>query len=198
MRIVCVSDTHNSRPELPDGDLLIHAGDMTVRGYRIEVYRQLGWLEMNRRRYKEVIVVPGNHDLYFEEHWEAAQADCEAADIRLLHNSEIEVAGLRIYGSGHTPMYHSWGLMLEGDAIAQAWEAIPEGVDVLVTHGPPAGILDTSYRGPSIGCPHLLRELDRIRPRLHIFGHAHEGRGVLEQGGTTYVNTAVLPTVIEI
>lgn len=197
MRIVCVSDTHNQRPDLPDGDILIHAGDMTIRGYRIEVYRQLGWLEMNRSRYREIIVVPGNHDLYFEEHAAAAQADCDAADIRLLHNSMLDIDGIRFYGSAHTPMYHSWGFMLEEPQIAEAWSAIPEGVNVLITHGPPEGVLDTSYRG-SIGCPHLRQAVERVRPRAHIFGHAHEGRGVLERDGTLYVNTACAPTVFDL
>lgn len=196
MRIVCVSDTHNTRPELPDGDILIHAGDLTVRGYRIEVYRQLGWLEIHRGRYREIIVVPGNHDIYFEEHWAAAQADCDAAGIRLLHNSGMEVAGMQIYGSGHTPVYHDWAFMQDPPEIAQAWSRIPAGLDILITHGPPAGILDRSYRG-NIGCPALAEAIKRTRPKLHIFGHAHEGRGVISQGGTCFVNTACAPTVIE-
>lgn len=197
MRIVCVSDTHNSKPDLPDGDILIHSGDLTVRGYRIEVYRQLGWLEMNRSRYREVIVVPGNHDLYFEEHWAAAQADCDAADIRLLHNAGLEAAGLQIYGSAHTPTYHDWAFMLAGPEIARAWSHIPEGLDVLITHGPPAGILDQSYRG-SIGCPHLAEAVRRVRPKLHIFGHAHEGRGMVEQDGITFVNAACGVAVVDL
>ena len=197
MRIVCLSDTHNARPELPDGDILIHAGDLTVRGYRIEVYRQLGWLELHRHRYKEVIVVPGNHDLYFEERWDAAQADCDAADIRLLHNAELEVDGLRIYGSAHTPVYHDWAFMLDSPRIAQAWDRIPTGLDILVTHGPPACVLDSSYRG-NIGCPHLRDVVEERRPRFHIFGHAHEGKGTKELGGTTFVNTACAVTVLDV
>jgi Icc-related predicted phosphoesterase len=197
MRIVCVSDTHNATPDLPDGDILIHAGDLTVRGYRIEVYRQLGWLELNRHRYKEVIVVPGNHDLYFEERWAEAEADCMAADIRLLHNAEIEVAGLRIYGSAHTPNYHDWAFMLGSAQIAAAWDRIPQGLDVLVTHGPPASILDESYRGP-IGCPLLREAVDRVAPRCHIFGHAHAGRGMRQENGTLFVNTACGVTTFDL
>lgn len=197
MRIVCVSDTHNTTPELPDGDVLIHAGDMTIRGYRIEVYRQLGWLEMNRHRYKQVIVVPGNHDLYFEAHWDMAVKDCEAADIRLLHNSSLDVEGKRFYGSAHTPVYHDWGFMLGPEAISEAWDKIPAGLDVLITHGPPAGILDSSYRG-GIGCPALLQKIEETKPRVHVFGHAHEGQGVLSTDDTTFVNAACTVTVLDI
>ena len=61
-------------------------------------------------------------------------------------------------------------------------DPIPENTDILVTHGPPQGFhdeVDEAYSGPqNVGCPHLRRAIERIRPRLHVFGHIHEGHGV--------------------
>jgi Icc-related predicted phosphoesterase len=47
----------------------------------------------------------------------------------------------------------------------------------MMTHGPPMGVLDATYRGENVGCEHLLRAARRCRPRLHCFGHIHEGWG---------------------
>jgi hypothetical protein len=47
----------------------------------------------------------------------------------------------------------------------------------MMTHGPPLGVLDATYRGENVGCQHLLRAARRCRPRLHAFGHIHEGWG---------------------
>ena len=103
-------------------NLLLYSGDLTIRGYRIEFYRQLMWLEMNRHRYKYgIVLVLGNHELYAEENFEAAVKDCEAAGVTLLHNSGIEIAGLKFWGSPHTPHYHSWAFMLKKRAIKAAW-----------------------------------------------------------------------------
>ena len=56
---------------------------------------------------------------------------------------------------------------------------IPDSTDVLITHGPPIGVLDLSvYDNISCGCDNLLDAVtNRVKPRLHIFGHIHEGYG---------------------
>ena len=48
-----------------------------------------------------------------------------------------------------------------------------------MTHGPPHGILDevNGYKAGSVGCEHLRRAVERARPRMHVFGHIHEGWG---------------------
>jgi len=47
----------------------------------------------------------------------------------------------------------------------------------MLTHGPPSRILDQTRRGENVGCDNLLRAVKRCRPRLHCFGHIHEGWG---------------------
>lgn len=50
-------------------------------------------------------------------------------------------------------------------------------IDVMLTHGPPYGILDMTKNNQVVGCEHLRRAVARCRPRLHCFGHIHEGWG---------------------
>ena len=83
-----------------------------------------------------------------------------------------------------------------GPPLAAVWAKIPYGLDVLVTHGPPCGVLDdaTAYRGGSWagpdlnGCQDLADRVALVRPRIHVFGHIHGQRGVVERDGTTFVN----------
>lgn len=65
VKVVCISDTHNTRPALPPGDILIHAGDLTENGSFDEVQRELQWLSSQPHRYK--ILVAGNHDVLLDE-----------------------------------------------------------------------------------------------------------------------------------
>ncbi|KAF2221035.1 Metallo-dependent phosphatase-like protein, partial [Elsinoe ampelina] len=51
-------------------------------------------------------------------------------------------------------------------------------IDIMMTHGPPYGRLDLTSRGQKVGCPHILASVSQIRPRVHCFGHIHEGWGV--------------------
>jgi hypothetical protein len=50
-------------------------------------------------------------------------------------------------------------------------------IDVMMTHGPPMGVLDSIRTGEPVGCQHLLRAARRCKPRLHCFGHIHEAWG---------------------
>lgn len=197
IRVVGISDTHTNEPKLPDGDWLVHTGDFTIHGYRVEAYRQFCWLEEQRSRYKHVFVTPGNHDFYIEKHLERVREELALIGVVLLHNDYLEVDGVRIYGSGHTPNYHDWAFMLNESAIYDAWEKIPP-VDALFTHSPPYGVLDKSYRDEHIGCLNLLERVKKLKPKIHIFGHAHEGFGREFNGHTTFLNVAQKPQVYDL
>jgi Icc-related predicted phosphoesterase len=85
-----------------------------------------------------------------------------------------------------------WAFNLQrGPALREKWALIPEGTDVLITHGPPFGILDWTARGERVGCEDLLEAVRRVKPRLHVFGHIHEGYGEHEQDGTRFVNASI-------
>ncbi|KAJ8791786.1 hypothetical protein J1605_020508 [Eschrichtius robustus] len=91
--------------------------------------------------------------------------------------------------SHRQPWFYGWGFNLpRGQALLEKWNLIPEGVDVLVTHGPPLGFLDwVPKKMQRVGCVELLNTVQRrVQPRLHVFGHIHEGqrgRGPYLQGG---------------
>lgn len=187
MRIVCLSDTHNhlDRIDVPDGDLLIHAGDFTGRGTQPEVERFAEVLAALPHAHK--VVIAGNHDFMFE------LAPDEARDLLIdctyLEDSGCEVGGLRIWGSPWQPWFHDWAFNLRGeDELAARWALIPDDTDVLITHGPPRGILDRTPDGEEVGCAELERAIRRVRPGLHVFGHIHEGYGLVERAGTIHVN----------
>ncbi|HSS43975.1 MAG TPA: metallophosphoesterase [Thermoanaerobaculia bacterium] len=137
-RIVCVSDTHNRQGqfEVPDGDVLIHAGDLTGRGTLPEITAVNDWF--GRLPHTNRVVIAGNHDFLFER--ENALARSLLTNASYLEDSGIEVQGLKIWGSPWQPWFYDWAFNLpRGPALAEKWRRIPEKIDVLVTHGPPSG-----------------------------------------------------------
>lgn len=187
VRLVCLSDTHNVHAELdvPDGDVLLHAGDFTGRGTEREVAAFGEFLA--ELPHPEKVIVAGNHDFLFES--DGARARELLGDVTYLQDAGATVCGLRVWGSPWQPWFHDWAFNLpRGAAIAEKWRLVPAALDVLVTHGPPAGILDQTYRGPRVGCEALREALTRIRPRLHLFGHIHEDYGTVRGDETLSVN----------
>jgi Icc-related predicted phosphoesterase len=76
---------------------------------------------------------------------------------------------------------------------ARYWDLIPDSLDVLITHGPPFGILDQTAPGEMhLGCKELLMAVEMKRPRVHLFGHIHGGAGTFESKATRFVNAAYL------
>lgn len=187
MRIVCLSDTHDQhdRIAVPDGDVLLHAGDATMMGTMVQIAAFDAWLAKLPHEHK--VVIAGNHDWLFQS--DPAFARSLLRHATYLEDTEATVAGLRIWGSPWQPWFYDWAFNLpRGPEIAAKWAMIPAGIDVLMTHGPPAGILDLTSRGEPVGCEDLQRELLRIKPRLHVFGHIHEAYGQIEVDGCRFVN----------
>lgn len=187
LRIVCLSDTHSCHGKLriPEGDVLLHAGDFTRRGGAAEVEAFGAFLAGLPHRHK--VVIAGNHDFLFQREPERARALLDGATY--LEDSGIAIDGVRFWGSPWQPWFHDWAFNLpRGKALAEKWALVPSGVDVLATHGPPHGVLDKTFGGSHVGCEELALALARIQPRLHVFGHIHEAYGLVRQGGTLSVN----------
>ena len=189
MIVTCISDTHEQHRELslPGGDLLIHAGDVTLFSARPSAVADFNeWLGEQPYRYK--VVVPGNHDTLFCQ--PAYQAQFTNAS--LLINSGLVNGGLRIWGSPATNLNEGAFALPYDEERAAVWGAIPVDTDILITHIPPAGILDgepgTDERS---GCDLLRREHRRIHSRLHVFGHVHGGAGIRHTSRTVFVNASV-------
>lgn len=198
MKIVCLSDTHNCNQEIsvPDGDVLIHAGDATVRGTMAEIEQFLCWFAALPHRHK--IFVAGNHDWLYETNNRFARLLTANFKIQYLQDSAVEIEGLKIYGSPWQPRFYDWAFNLNrGAELAEKWRMIPADVDVLITHGPPHGILDEvpkKFWVENTGCEELRRRVEEIaafgRLKLHVFGHIHCGYGTTERFGVKFVNAS--------
>jgi Icc-related predicted phosphoesterase len=192
-KIVCLSDTHNCREQIsvPDGDVLIHAGDATIHGTIEEIVLFNEWFKKFPHPYK--IFVAGNHDWLFEMNNRFARTLLDSS-IHYLQDSSIEIENLKIYGSPWQPRFYDWAFNLtRGAELAEKWSLIPEGTDVLITHGPPFGILDEvsgRYSVENVGCEELRKRVEIVRPRLHVFGHIHCGYGTAKHFGVKFVNAS--------
>lgn len=189
MRIVAVADTHTFEKDLgrlPDGDVFIHAGGL-CRGGRLEELRPVAeWIRGQQHRHK--VVIAGNHDWCFAREPEAAREPL-GEGVEYLQDAEIELGGVRFWGSPWQPEYMGWAFNLpRGPALAARWALIPDGIDVLITHGPPAGIGDWLGEGGRSGCADLLAAVRRGRPLLHLFGHIHQDGGFWQVDGVSFTN----------
>ncbi len=206
-RIVAISDTHLTHEkhdlEIPDGDILIHAGDATFKGRPHEIYRFAKWFGALPHKHK--VFISGNHDFLFQDNQARAInllqgidpeyfVDASATNgVIYLQDSEITIEGLRIYGSPWQPWFYDWAFNLQrGREIKEKWDMIPNGVDILVTHGPPAGYGDQVPSGERVGCADLMDAIKRVKPKLHICGHIHLGAGVYQTDiGTKIINASI-------
>ncbi|KAI1201206.1 Metallo-dependent phosphatase [Nemania serpens] len=180
--VVCMSDTHNSQCHIPDGDVLIHAGDLTHSGSFEELQAAIAWLRQQPHPIK--IAVAGNHDLLLDPSKGDESGRALAArkrigwgDIIYLQDSSITVTcpngrQLNVYGSPRSRRHGNWAFQYPRGEDVWA-SSVPDNTDILITHGPPRGHLDLT----TLGCNDLLRELWRVHPVLHVFGHVHEGYG---------------------
>jgi Icc-related predicted phosphoesterase len=214
MRIVLISDTHgeHNSVQIPSGDVLIHAGDLTPSGKHAEVGAAAKWLGSLPHRYK--IAIAGNHDMLFESSPAHAASLLRNAGVTYLQDSGVEIEGLLIYGSPWQPAFMHWAFNVPRGGLSKYWDNIPCGLDILVTHGPPHGILD--QRIPAgvrklapweedepdagsehVGCEELLAAVERKRPRIHVFGHIHAGYGTAHNAHTTFYNACVCDETYE-
>lgn len=194
MRLVCISDTHRQHRKLvlPEGDVLIHAGDIGVEDHIRHLIDFNAWLKT--LPFKHKIVIPGNHDLIVEESPLTARAMMRDEGIHFLIDDEVVIDGVKFYGSPWQPWFHDWAWNAErGEPLKRIWAKIPDDTDVLITHGPPFGVLDeVIYGNKSVGCEELRKRVLEVQPKVHVFGHIHEGYGYFSEGKTQYVNASIL------
>lgn len=200
MKIVCISDTHSKHYSLLEKDLitddlentiLIHAGDISTRGYRSQTIDFLNWFSKLPHKYK--IFIAGNHDFDFEDNADTIN-EIIPDNVIYLNDSLVEIEGIKIWGSPVTPYFYNWAFnRFRGANIKSYWDKIPDDIDILITHGPPYMILDkVVYDQKNVGCVDLLNRVQEIRPKFHIFGHIHETHGILTVDDVTFINASVL------
>jgi Icc-related predicted phosphoesterase len=208
MKIVLLSDTHGYHNSIliPYGDILIHAGDLTGSGELGQVSAAVKWLASLPHRHK--IAIAGNHDLLFERQPGLAKTMLRGTGVTYLQDEGISVEGLLIYGTPWQPEFMHWAFNVPRGSLAKYWNQIPSDLDILVTHGPPYGILDQRVPAgtrrlaaweddePFAGSDHvgdeeLLAAVERTRPRIHVFGHIHSCYGTSKSEHTTFYNASI-------
>lgn len=160
LTFVCLSDTHsqhNKIKSLPPGDVLLHTGDFTYHGKRNEVENFNDWLGKIATIYKHRVVIAGNHEITFDIEHEnflkprffGCQDDFKFQDIKdiltnctYLEHQSTEIEGIKIFGTPYQPWFHDWGFNRSPQELEKLMNEIPEDSDIVLTHGPPKGILD--------------------------------------------------------
>lgn len=185
-RFVIISDTHNKHHDikLPEGDVLVHTGDFCLEGNVQEALNFMLWFENQPHRHK--IFIAGNHDRCFELQskliYEMIYTLMPTSTY--LEDTMTVVEGLNIFGSPWTPFFMTdwWRFhQRRGEEMRRIWQQIPSRVDVLLTHGPAYGTLDTTKRGDRAGDEALAERINELQNlKLHAFGHIHESYGMKE------------------
>lgn len=193
MKIVFISDTHNKHRQLeklPNADVIVHAGDFTSMGYEHEIRDFFKWYS-KLTQYKYKIAIAGNHERLFESNGLLAKSHIPD-NVVYLEDNEVVIKGIRFYGSPVSLPFYNWAFMRPENKLKQHWEAIPDNVDVLITHTPPYGFCDFfEPKNENLGSPTLRDEiLMRIKPKISVFGHIHTGRGFKVFNETTFINAA--------
>ena len=201
MDITCIADLHGFYPELEGGDLLIVAGDLTARDDILQYKYFNRWI--GNQIYKKKVVICGNHDMFLERCVRPAYKYLNKATY--LCDSGTEFEGLKIWGSPWTLTFpginpHCTAFTGTEEDLKAKFDLIPDDIDILVTHGPPYGILDMVYDRSlealkSVGSKSLSRRILGLsspwiskKPKFHIFGHIHEGYDSCVHEGRNYIN----------
>lgn len=210
MRIIAFSDIHGRQDDkklnlwfnFHPADLLIFAGDLQ-RNQTTDFGREF-LLWFHELDYPNKILVLGNHDGHYVDIFQAA---LQYSDITILNNTGINFNGIKIYGSPHSVEFGSWWFMMKDDELTKLWELIPDDTDILITHGPPFGILDYTFDGHTTGSKTLFKRISQLNYlKYHIFGHIHESYGIQNISGKTFLNVSLLnekyllvnePTIID-
>src|SRR5579859_1782694 len=197
MKIVAISDTHSYHRQIsmpPNADVLVCAGDITWKGELDIIEDFCNW--MKELPYKHKVIVLGNHELGIQNSIkrEPALEMIKNAGLHYLEDSSVEIDGVLFYGSPWTPYFYDWEWNLQrGPEIAEKWKKIPDETNVLITHGPPYGILDRTPSKENVGCKDLkkrVRELSQLK--CHVYGHIHLGGGsIVSINGTTFINASI-------
>jgi Icc-related predicted phosphoesterase len=204
MTVLCVSDIHDRfddfKPdELPEADICLVAGDLTEFGHRGETHgtgeirRAAIWLQKMGERYSGLFWIPGNHDIGV-----TARTFDDVPNGLCIMNQTVPVGGLTLHGISLTTCFAQpvlkeiWDYMTDAPEVDAAAFDFPP-VDVVLSHGPPKGVLDGPGRW---GSPGLLAYVKRHQPRLVVCGHIHEDGGRQERVGETLVINAARHAIL--
>jgi Icc-related predicted phosphoesterase len=202
-RITFISDSHGKHKQITShllgGDILIHSGDISSMGYNHEIKDFCEWFN-GIEGYTHKIFIAGNHDWGFQNNVEeVSEILGNYSSITYLQDSLSLVGNpdkpIKIYGSPWQPEFYDWAFNLprNGWELGQKWSDVPVDTDILITHGPAYGFVDKVIGRPeNLGCELLAERIKTIKPKIHVCGHIHSGRGIIFNDGTLYINASVL------
>lgn len=198
-KIVAISDTHcqHNAINMPEGDVVVHAGDATYRGTIPEMEAFAYWY--GNLPYRLKVYTAGNHDWLcatdrglakeIMRHHGIVYLQDEAATLYLPDKERT----LQVYGTPHSPIFFDWAFNEPEERLKMLFEAIPAGLDILITHTPPHGILDEvteDFKVKYLGCHSLLDVVQERKPKYQVFGHIHQSYGQRVLGSTTFINAS--------
>lgn len=188
LAVVCLADTHSQQVSIPPGDILIHAGDLSKHGKPSEIQDTLSWLAAQPHSCK--VVIAGNADLALDQrgsrpsthhfNWHDIVYLCESTASITFIDGTGSTRTITMYGNPFVPRCGpDEAEAFQYDVGEDYWQnVVPLETDIMVTHTPPKSILDR-WDNTSEGCQSLWQEVQRVRPKLHVFGHVHPGSGQL-------------------
>jgi len=203
-KVVCISDTHGLHKsienDLPEGDMIIHAGDCTNVGELGQIVEFFEWY--SKLPYKNKILIAGNHDFGFQDRPNEIRKFLEGTGITYLQDEVAIIDGLTIFGSPWTLAFKNWAFMTDESGLKEIYEKTAckkESPDIIVTHGPLKGFLDSldvlrppNYKEEHLGCEALLNLMKLHTPKYVIHGHIHGGYGKhMFNRRTTLINASI-------
>jgi Icc-related predicted phosphoesterase len=190
MKIWHISDTHCllDKIQVPaDIDMVIHTGDATNVRDPFKNEPEM-WRFIERYAALDIpvkIFIAGNHDGSLQKGL-VTKADFDSRDIHYLYNDSVTIEGLKIWGSPFSPTFGDWSFGMARHKIGSLWDTIPEDTDIVLTHGPPVGVLDITNRRDNLqeqcGCRSLMKRIREIQPKAVMFGHIHNTKDVCNAG----------------
>lgn len=204
MVITFISDTHNKHnqitKDLPGGDLLVHAGDISSMGYKHEIQQFCKWFN-GLDNYTNKIFIAGNHDWGFQDNPTETKEIIDFYKNITYLQDQIDMIGentedmIKVWGSPWQPEFYNWAFNLprNGEELKGKWDLIPNDIDILITHGPAWGYVDKIFGSQTpLGCELLTTKIKEIKPKIHVCGHIHSARGYVFDGDTHFINASVL------
>jgi len=196
MKLCIISDTHTKHNYIGikdyEADVIIHCGDISGNGGIQAITEFLKWFG-DLEQFKHKIFIAGNHDWLFERANLRAR-EVVPDNVIYLEDEEVVIDGVKFYGTPVQKPFCNWAFNKPEGRLVSHWQAIPDNTDVLITHSPPYSIGDyVPWNRTHHGSPSLYKEIvERIKPKIHCFGHIHEGYGIKHFKDIIFINASCL------
>jgi Icc-related predicted phosphoesterase len=189
MRFALISDTHGFCPEIPTGvEAVIHAGDVAadvdvLQNYCNQIYPWAAAAGV------PIHATFGNHDFAGEEG--TLPGGCPA-NLRFYIDQAVDINGVKFWFSPWSNYIGPWAFMQDENGLAAKYAQIPDGTEVIVSHGPPKDYGDQiTWKGHHVGSVALAKRCANLKKlRYVITGHIHEAFGEYDMNGVRVLNVS--------